>query len=258
MLLTDELIDSIHAFRVALTARYAESLKGILPTAAGCAIGSGFAVFAGEGSPRTQAYGLGHRDAPVDLSELDAFYGGLAKNWELIVTPFDSQDLLRQAAQLGYVPGQFESVLGQVVPADIEVLPGFEIEEITGDLTLWTQVSDTAWIGRAELRADVSDIGALGVVAPARRYLAWVDGQPAAIAAMAEFGGKFKLTGAATRPQFRGRGFQLALTQRRLCDAGPGAFLHVVALPGSQSHRNLQRAGFQPLYSKLVLFRHGY
>jgi hypothetical protein len=29
----------------------------------------------------------------------------------------------------------------------------------------------------------------------------------------------------------------------------------VSALPGSQSHRNLQRIGFQPIYSELVMFR---
>ncbi len=256
MLLTDSLIDQIHTFRLEMMSRSVDAIKAVHPDAAGLAIGGGYAKFAGDGSPLTQVYGLGHRGSHYDLGEVDDFYRGLATNWELIVTPFASPTLLPEAAKDGYIPDHFESVLAQVVERPlVEMTPGVEIEEAVDDLTVWMQVSDAAWSGSEELAQDLSDLARIMTAYPSRRYLASLNGEPAAIAAMVSIGDMHMFAGAATRPQFRGQGLQQALTQRRLADAREGSFVQVVALPGSQSHRNLQRVGFQPLYSKLVMYR---
>jgi len=253
MILTDALIDELHAFRVGTMARSIASLRGAFPAAQGRAIGSGFANFVGDGSPLTQAYGIGHRNSAFDLAEIDEFYDGLATNWELIVTP-----LLRLATQAGYVPDHFETVLAQTAhQTTVEEIPGIEIEEVTGDTTDWMKATEAGWTESTELPVELSEFSHVMGAYPARNYLARVDSEPAASAALVCFEGKYLFAGASTRPQFRGRGLQRALTQRRLADAGAGAFVQVTAIPGSQSHRNLQRVGFQPLYSKLVLFRRG-
>jgi len=256
LLLTDSLIDTLHEFRIEMMDRSISGLKAVQHDTAGLALGGGYARFVGDGSPLTQAYGIGHRSSHFNLEELDDFYRGLATNWELIVTPFSSPELLSAASRAGYVPDHFESVLAQEVGASmVEMSQGVRIEEVTGDLTVWLQTSDAAWAEREELQDVTSDLARTLSAMGTRRYMAYLDDQPAATASMVSIGNRHLFAGAATRPQFRNRGLQTALTQRRMADAGAGSLVQVVALPGSQSHRNLQRIGFQPIYSKLVMFR---
>lgn len=258
VLLTDQLVDKVHRFHVDVLRQFSKRYATVSPDAAGVEIGSGFACFAGEGSPLTQAYGLGHRDAVADLTELDRFFESRATNWELALTPFTNPAVVRQAMALGYVTGHFENVLVQEAPeVQVEELPGVQIVEASTDLMTWAKVSEAGWADRDELHDEVSELGrAMMAGSSTRRYLATVDGEPAATAGLGIVGGDYIFAGAATLPKFRGRGLQRVLTQRRLADAGPGAFVQFVALPGSASHRNAQRNGFQPLYSNVQLFRH--
>ena len=258
MLLTDTLIDELHAFRVGTMARAAKALAPEFPSIAGTSIGSGYAIFAGDGSPLTQVYGVGHRDSDFDLAEIESFFQGKASNWELIVTPFTNHALLHAATNVGYVIDHFETVLAQhSAPQECILGPGIEIEEVEGDFKEWSIVSEAGWTGQEVLLDEPSELGKVIAAYPARRFLARIDGEGAATAALGEFEGKFVFSGASTRPQYRGRGLQTALTQHRLREAGVGSFVQVTALPGSQSHRNLQRIGFEPLYSKVVLYRRG-
>ncbi|CAM3278815.1 N-acetyltransferase domain-containing protein [Deinococcus saxicola] len=79
-----------------------------------------------------------------------------------------------------------------------------------------------------------------------RRYLARVDGQPAAAAALSVQDGVAYLAGAATLPEFRGRGVQAALIHRRLNDvASECELVTVTAAFASGSQRNLERQGFR-------------
>jgi len=70
-------------------------------------------------------------------------------------------------------------------------------------------------------------------------------------------GGVALFAGASTVPAFRGRGAQRAPLQARIAFAvAQGADLAImVALPGSASHRNAQRAGFQVAYSRVKVGR---
>ncbi|CAM3629720.1 N-acetyltransferase [Deinococcus frigens] len=79
-----------------------------------------------------------------------------------------------------------------------------------------------------------------------RRYLACVDGQPAAAAALSVHDGVAFLAGAATRPDDRQRGAQSALIHRRLDDAARSCELVTVTTAfASASQRNLERHGFR-------------
>ena len=90
----------------------------------------------------------------------------------------------------------------------------------------------------------------------ARLYLAHVDGEPAAVAALGvSDDGVGYLADGATLPAFRGRGLQSALIRRRLLDAD-AAGCDVAcsqATFATTSHRNLQREGLAGGFTKLVL-----
>jgi hypothetical protein len=204
----------------------------------------------------TQVYGVGHRDAEFDLDEIEEFYRDRAQNWELIVTPFASKKLLQAAIAAGYIPDHFETVLAQIAGQTTVSIPeGIEIEQVTGDTSEWMRVNEAGWLGLDELPEQIADISRLMGSPPGIRYMARVNGVPAAASGLSSLNGMFLFAGACTMPKYRGLGIQQAFTQQRLRDAGEGSFVQVVALPGSTSHRNLQRVGFSPLYSKLVLMR---
>jgi GNAT superfamily N-acetyltransferase len=88
-------------------------------------------------------------------------------------------------------------------------------------------------------------------------YLARRDGAVAGGASLRLFEGVAQLCGAATRPEHRRRGVQSALLAARLDAAGRvGCDVAVVTtLPGSKSQENVQRRGFELLYTRAVLVR---
>lgn len=89
-----------------------------------------------------------------------------------------------------------------------------------------------------------------------RRYLGFVDGSPAAAAALTVYDGIAHLAGASTIPTARGRGAQTALIRCRLNDAATSSQLVVVTTAmGSQSQHNLERLGFRLAHVKTVWAR---
>jgi ribosomal protein S18 acetylase RimI-like enzyme len=86
-------------------------------------------------------------------------------------------------------------------------------------------------------------------------YVARVDGMPAAAAVLSFSDSVGFLANAATLPAFRGRGCQTALIAARLADARASGcdLVSSGAAFGSQSQRNLERAGLRVAYTKPVL-----
>src|SRR4029077_14276999 len=118
----------------------------------------------------------------------------LAANWELIVTPFDSPAVLTEAVKAGYVPDHFETVLGQTVRINnFELSAGVEIEEVAEDPTEWALVLDAAWQERNELAETPPPMALAFPALPAKRYLARVNGEPAAAASLARSGDEYLL-----------------------------------------------------------------
>jgi ribosomal protein S18 acetylase RimI-like enzyme len=90
-----------------------------------------------------------------------------------------------------------------------------------------------------------------------RRYDARLDGVLAGGASFRTAEGVAQLTGAATAPAHRRRGIQTALLSARLADATvAGCDIAVVTTqPGSRSQQNVQRQGFDLLYTRAVLVK---
>jgi len=86
----------------------------------------------------------------------------------------------------------------------------------------------------------------------AQLYVAYVDGRPAGAGALYIADGIGHLANAATATELRGRGAQTALIRRRIRDAAAAGCTLVSsgAAAGSQSLRNLERAGLRVVYVK--------
>ena len=97
--------------------------------------------------------------------------------------------------------------------------------------------------------------GDLAAARGSRSYLAYRNGVRAGAASLRECEGVAQFCGAATLPEHRRKGVQSALLSTRLDDAaGHGCDVAVVTTqPGSKSHENVQRRGFEVLYTRAVL-----
>jgi GNAT superfamily N-acetyltransferase len=118
----------------------------------------------------------------------------------------------------------------------------------------WTEVSVRGWShGHPELTEFLRDIGTM---ATAREgsvcFLAELDGEPGAAGVLCLHEGIALLGGSTTVPELRRRGLQAALLRERMryardqgCDLAM-----IVAMPGSDSQRNAERAGFRIAYTR--------
>ncbi|MEP7024556.1 MAG: GNAT family N-acetyltransferase [Actinomycetota bacterium] len=175
------------------------------------------------------------------------FAGAGIPSWSLVTDGSDLA-LASRLRQLGFVPGHPRpaGILDPLPHRPVTVAAhGLRVTEARTadeeDLFLDTLVAGYrvgAELG-GFLRAEHSAPGL-------RRFLAWQQDQPVAAAAFSVHRDVAVIGGAATLPEARGRGAQLALLGHRLSQAaetGAQAAM-VTAAPGSASARNLARTGF--------------
>lgn len=253
LILTDELGDRLAALNADTLRRTGEAACAVMADGAGAEIGGGFALFAGSGSPLTQALGFGHRTV-ADPAELEAFFRPRTEGWEVSVTPFTHRETVAALVAAGYRYSHTEAELGQVIERLPEE-PEAEIWEVGDGDPLWMETTGRGWTENEDSEFEIDELLRILARISARKFLAFVDGQPAATASLMEFGDSVVLAGAATRVPFRGRGLQSDLLTHRLRIAGAGRFAMMGAMPGSTSYRNAQRAGFEMLYPKTILLR---
>lgn len=242
--------------------------EGVLVTP----ISSGVAIYTGDGSPLNKVAGLGFAGA-VPAGELEAFERacaarGAAVQVELscLADPSVGGMLTRR----GYNLVGFENVLGRTLhdrtwPAaasDLDIRPSGDDE-----LAAWIDVvatgfatPDTQGVPAHEFpQRDVIEriISDMAGAANFARYMVRRGGELAGAASMRLCDGLAQLAGAATLPAHRRRGIQSALLMWRLQEAQRcGCDLATVTtLPGSKSHENVQRRGFELLYTRAVLVR---
>jgi GNAT superfamily N-acetyltransferase len=223
-------------------------------------IAGGMACFTGIDSPFTQALGLGLHGAVSDaeIERLERFYfeRGCAVLVELC--PLSDPSLTKLLAQRGFHPMDYTNVMTRVFqPADSwrPVSRDFTIQKAAvEELDL---VNRTVAEGFAETDPVTSELLEVMLVAKqtsgVESYLARIDGNAVAGASMSAENALAALFGASTLAAYRGLGIQTALIQARLArglEAGCDLAL-CVAAPGSASHRNLERQGFAPAYTRI-------
>jgi hypothetical protein len=170
------------------------------------------------------------RTVPVDTAEaLQARGFDHVETVEVLALPLHDP---RRAVP---VPEGVEVV--EVVDRDTLVLAA----RLGAEVFAWPEPTD------AEIDEELAQIrGEAGAAHRSHRYLALVDGQPAATAGYTLDGDALRLWGGSTRPELRGRGAYRALVARRLADGlATGADFAVVKAVDDTSSPILRRLGFE-------------
>jgi GNAT superfamily N-acetyltransferase len=234
-------------------------------------IAGGVASFAEEGSPFNKVAGLGFGGMPgaAALDQIERAFTARGAPVQIELAHLADPAIGALLTGRGYRLVSFENVLGlaltgepeRVTPAGIEVRPSGDAE-----FEAWLEVQadaaahpDTQGVPSHEefprevvARAE-RDLVAAGVA----RYAALAGGVIVGGASFRLAEGVAQLTGASTAPAHRRRGVQTALLSARLADAAAaGCDIAVVTTqPGSKSQQNVQRRGFDLLYTRAVLVK---
>ena len=237
-------------------------------------LGRGFAVYTGPNSPANKIIGVGFDDE-IDgrmLEEVEREYFERGIDIQAEVATLASPVVHALFTARGYRLQGFESVLGRNL-TDSDPSPN-EIAQVTMEIVRKSALS--SWIDVVITgfeHPDETGAGS-GVETPPRQAIeeaffqfAETPGFRAYLARIGETAvgggclrmdeGIAQLCGASTLPKFRRRGIQSALLNRRLNDAhSAGCDVGIMtAQPGSKSHFNAQRQGFELLYSRALLVK---
>ncbi len=228
-------------------------------------IAGGCAIFAGVGSPITQAIGLG-MNGPVtadDMMRLEQFFESRGARVEVECCPFSHPTLREQFDRRGYHVLEWSNVLCQPIGAETlseEPLPeGLLVRQgAPEEAELWCSLLCLGFadeVGDATLTLMPAGRALFG--AASAGFLAFVDGQAAGGGVIWLSDGVAGVMGASTLPAFRRRGAQSALLRARLdfarrhgCDLA-----YTITAPGSGSQRNVERAGFRVAYTRTKLYK---
>src|SRR5664279_5696175 len=245
-----------------LVPEYVQALQHFAPAATSEVIAGGTAVFGGITYPANHIVGMGLY-GPVTSADLDAveeFYRSKGVPCEIVISPLSDRSLLDSLAGRGYRVTEFNSVLIRRIEAGklVEPSAGITIERVTAATAkLWDSVIVR---GYSELVPVPENLFVpFATIEGSMNFIAHVEGVPAggSMGAILRDAGIAALFGTATLREFRGRGVQTALINRRLWEAGCAGCEYAVVstLPGSGSQRNMERRGFRVAYTKLVMVR---
>lgn len=227
-------------------------------------IAGGSMIFCGVGSFMTHALGLGV-NGPVndaDIDRLEDFYFERESDVEIDLCPFAEPTLPGRLFDRGYRPDHFEQALVRELSIEeassrIARVEGVRIVPAAPDMEdAYCDLLARAFDMPDAYRKSLEDAGHIAFASEDVGIYAGLAGERlVAAGAMRMAGGVASLFGAATLPDFRGRGLQSALLTIRLRDAAQQGcdLASVTSLVGSSSERNIERAGFHPAYTRTVL-----
>ena len=221
--------------------------------------GGGYCIFGGPGSPVTHAVGAGMAPGAgaAELDRIEEFYRSRGVGCFIDLCPLAAPEFIAAIQSRPYRVIELNNVVVRPIDAGEEfaVQPSVRMAG-DGETSRWSALVGRGFADGAE--PPVSTTDALAVCAPAAQcFFAALDGRDVAGAATGVRGEIAWMLGAATLPEARGRGLQRALIEARLAFAAArGCRLAGTAvLPGSASHRNYERAGFQLLYMRVNVVR---
>jgi GNAT superfamily N-acetyltransferase len=233
-------------------------------------LAGGTAVAAGPGAPFSKVAGLGFE--PIEESVLDTIEQAFARRATPVRVELPSLADPQVGALLtrrGYSLEGVENVLAKSLPAEEPQVTDVSVARIVDDESAqWVDVlassfaePDTFDGPAVEERVDRAALDAIfGQISEVSGFVLYFgrrNDDVAGGAAMRIAHGVAQLCGAATLPAHRRRGVQTALLQHRLADAArAGCDMAVVTTqPGSVSQQNVQRQGFELIYSRAILIK---
>jgi len=217
------------------------------------------ALFDGVGSPLTQTFGLGVFSPATDegLRTIEEFFRERGAEVFHEVSPMADPSILALLSGRGYEPVELSTVLVRTIAADASddaSGSGLTTRVATPDeAELWAATAAMGWAESAEAAEFMRDLGTVTMACRcAVPFFAEIDGTPVATGSLNIHDGVALFAGASTAPEYRRRGAQNALLAARLrlavergCDLAM-----MVALPGSGSQKNAERAGFRIAYTR--------
>jgi GNAT superfamily N-acetyltransferase len=232
-------------------------------------IAGGTATFAEADSPFNKVAGLGFAGVPTadELAQVEKAFHELGAPVQVELPNLADPAVGELLTERGYRLAGYENVLGIALdelpavepPAGVEIRPCRDGESDTAlDILIEAVlVPDTEGSAAAEefpreaLGNAIRDMEAAGT----RRYLALIDGVPVGTGSLRIADGIAYFAGTATSVPYRRRGVQTALIAARLAEAkAAGCDLATVTTgPGTKSQQNLQRRGFDLLYTRALL-----
>jgi GNAT superfamily N-acetyltransferase len=211
----------------------------------------------------THVMGMGLSGAvSVDeLERMENFYHDRGSSCLIDLCPLADASVLEFVGGRPYRVIEFNDVLAQRIARDepFEATRGLAPVP-DGDLRKWSRVVSEGFSEHMPVSDEMAEL----MAATCKGAQCWVagDDSPAGGAAMGIENGVALFYGDSILPAARGRGWQaglirerLAAAQRQDCDLAM-----VSVLPGSRSHRNYERAGFELIYTRVTLqcdFREG-
>jgi hypothetical protein len=236
-----------------------------------CDVAGGRALFSRPGSPLNKVLGLGLA-GPVsdeDLQRIEDFYRSRGVPTQIELCPLAYGDVAARLCARGYVVEAFENELGMVLGPAVTADGGSISVAITAadQNDLWTRVVSHGFVtfephvggapeGKALTLEQMMDMMSQFGHPNIRRYLAFIDGEPAGGGAAWAHEGVLGIFGTSTLPKFRRRGVQAAITRHVMHEARGTADLAIATTaPGSTSQRTFERLGFRVLYTRAVFVR---
>jgi GNAT superfamily N-acetyltransferase len=261
----------IEVAEAANIAAIAEAAKGTIPKTVVELFAGGKAVFAGPGSPMTHAVGIG-LSGPVSTDELERmedFFRRRGSACVIDLCPLADVSVIAFVQSRHYRVAEFNNVMLRRIEPRETFAPQGGVREIgSGEEETWSRAICR---GFAEYMPVTEEMVAM-MSATSNVSRCWLAGQASALTAdYQEAPGTEPLAGAAlgirdgigflygdaTLPHARRRGWQTELIRARLQAAQQNRCDLAMAcvLPGSTSHRNYERAGFQLVYMRVNLIR---
>jgi GNAT superfamily N-acetyltransferase len=243
-------------------ARFVEARASLVPDSGAewIEIAGAYAMFDGPRSPCTQTFGLGLFQMPTsgEMDELESFFGQRGSPVFHEVCPLASKALLPMLNARGYKPIEFSNVMFMDLGnRDSRVpVPHKNLHvSIAGvdERELWARTAAKGWREFGEFAELIFDLMRVNAY---RRdsacFLVELEGKPIASGGLAIHDGIALFAGASTVPEWRRRGAQQLLFEKRCeyaLDAGCNLAM-VCAEPGSSSQRNAERHGFRVAYTR--------
>ncbi|ODR19114.1 GNAT family N-acetyltransferase [Mycolicibacterium porcinum] len=230
-------------------------------------VAGGYACFAEAESPMNKVVGLGFDGLPDEavLGEIERTFAARGSATRVELSNLADPEITALLSGRGYRLVEFENVLGRPVGDERPPVTDVLVRR-ADDLTAWVNVVVEGFahpdgegpVSHEQFPADIIERAERDMEkAGATAYVALCDGAVAGGGMMRLVGPIAQLAGAATAPAYRRRGVQAALLAARLAEAADaGCEIAVVTTaPGSKSQHNVQRRGFQLLYTRAILVK---
>lgn len=230
-------------------------------------VAGGYACFAEAESPMNKVVGLGFDGLPDEavLGEIERVFAARGSSTRVELSNLADPEITALLSGRGYRLVEFENVLGRPIHDERPPVTDVQVRR-ADDLTAWVNVVVDGFahpdgegpVSHEQFPADIIERAERDMEkAGATAYIALCDGTVAGGGMMRLTGSIAQLAGAATAPAYRRRGVQAALLAARLAEAADaGCEIAVVTTaPGSKSQRNVQRRGFQLLYTRAILVK---